>query len=194
MSRLYFTIDKLGGRNFYAPMIQTALPDGWVMPLREGAESSEYRVEGLKVPVHIAVRPAPSQIKWHGARFDAEQVPGEVLMKQFNSYWLTHVPGLTPTAGIQWMRAGSSRRYACLPKSGLPKNWSGEKIVKSRSTLVCSSSARWKLAVVFREVQRRHHDVIIGHSLGGQAGRQEVQIAIDPSATTSHFRRPTRTR
>ena len=28
-------IDKQGGRNFYAPWVSTALPDGWVMPIHE---------------------------------------------------------------------------------------------------------------------------------------------------------------
>ena len=33
---LIFAVDKLGGRNFYGPMLQQAFPDGWVHALREG--------------------------------------------------------------------------------------------------------------------------------------------------------------
>ncbi len=33
---LVFLIDKLGGRNYYAAMIQQAFPDGWVVAEREG--------------------------------------------------------------------------------------------------------------------------------------------------------------
>ena len=36
------TADKLGGRNYYAPLIQQAFPDGWVRAERESARC--YRV------------------------------------------------------------------------------------------------------------------------------------------------------
>jgi hypothetical protein len=93
-------IDKQGGRNFYAPWISTAIPDGWVMPVREGALVSEYQVLGLGREVRLVFRP----------RADSEALPvalasmlakylREVLMRQFNRFWVGHVPGLKPTAG-----------------------------------------------------------------------------------------------
>jgi hypothetical protein len=93
-------IDKQGGRNFYAPWISTAIPDGWVMPVREGALVSEYQVLGLGREVRLVFRP----------RADSAALPvalasmlakylREVLMRQFNRFWLGHVPGLKPTAG-----------------------------------------------------------------------------------------------
>ena len=95
-----FVIDKQGGRNYYAPLIQTALPDCWVMPRRESADVSEYTLLGLGREVGLVFRP----------RADSESLPvalasmlakylREVFMRQFNRYWLGHVPGLKPTAG-----------------------------------------------------------------------------------------------
>src|SRR5438445_317914 len=52
-----FVIDKQGGRNYYAPLIQTALPDGWVTPLRESADVSEYTILGLGREVLLVFRP-----------------------------------------------------------------------------------------------------------------------------------------
>ena len=97
---VHFTIDKLGGRNFYAAMIQTAIPDGWVTIIKESAESSEYHIHGLKVPVHITIRPrAESEQMTVALASMLSKYLREVFMKQFNAYWLTHLPGLTPTAG-----------------------------------------------------------------------------------------------
>jgi len=97
---LEFVIDKHGGRNFYAPMVQTAFPDGWVTPLIESADESAYRIDGLKRNVSLTFVP----------RADSESLPvalasmaakylREVFMRQFNRFWQQHVPDLEPTAG-----------------------------------------------------------------------------------------------
>ena len=101
-------IDKQGGRNYYAPWISAALPDGWVTPIRESALVSEYQVLGLGRDVRLVFHP----------RADSEALPvalasmiakylREVFMRQFNRFWLGHVPGLKPTAGYP----GDSRRF-----------------------------------------------------------------------------------
>lgn len=95
-----FLCDKIGGRNFYAAMLQEAFPTGWVMPERESADESRYRIEMLDRPVTITFRP----------RADGDSVAvalasmlckylREVCMRQFNRFWATHVPGIVPTAG-----------------------------------------------------------------------------------------------
>ena len=97
---LLFLCDKQGGRNFYAAMVQQAFPDGWVVPEKEGAAESRYRVDGLDRPVAVTFRP----------RADGDSVAvalasmvckylREVCMRQFNRFWQRHVPGLSPTAG-----------------------------------------------------------------------------------------------
>lgn len=92
--------DKLGGRNYYAALVQQAFPDGWVVAEVESAAESRYRVEQLDRPVTVTFRP----------RADGDSVAvalasmlckylREVCMRQFNRFWATHVPGLAPTAG-----------------------------------------------------------------------------------------------
>jgi ribonuclease HII len=92
--------DKQGGRNYYAALVQQAFPDGWVVAEVESAAESRYRVEQLARPVTVTFRP----------RADGDSVAvalasmlckylREVCMRQFNRFWATHVPGLTPTAG-----------------------------------------------------------------------------------------------
>jgi hypothetical protein len=92
--------DKQGGRNFYAPLLQGAFADGWVVTEAEGATESRYRVEGIGREMTVTFRP----------RADAESLPvalasmtakylREVSMMQFNAYWQKHQPGLAPTAG-----------------------------------------------------------------------------------------------
>ena len=97
---LHFFIDKHGGRNSYAAMIQHALPEGVVLAEQEGSLRSTYRVVGLKRDVRLTFQP----------RADAEhfcvalasmtaKYLRERLMQEFNRFWLAQVPGLKPTAG-----------------------------------------------------------------------------------------------
>ena len=95
-----FLCDKLGGRNFYAGMLQEAFPNGWIVPEKESALESRYRIELLDRPVTVIFRP----------RADGDSVAvalasmlckylREVFMRQFNRFWARHVPGIAPTAG-----------------------------------------------------------------------------------------------
>jgi len=95
-----FLCDKHGGRNYYAAMLQEAFPKGWIVPERESADESRYRVELLECPVTVIFRP----------RSDAESIAvalasmlckylREICMRQFNRFWAAHVPGIRPTAG-----------------------------------------------------------------------------------------------
>ena len=103
-----FFCDKLGGKNYYASLVQEAFPDGWVIAEKESAAESRYRVERLDRPVTVVFRP----------RADAESVAvalasmlakylREVCMRQFNRFWARHVPGIQPTAGYP----GDARRF-----------------------------------------------------------------------------------
>lgn len=95
-----FACDKQGGRNFYAPMIQEAFPGGWVVPECEGANESRYRVELLPRPVSVTFRPrADGDSAAVAVASVLCKYLREVCMRQFNSFWARHVPGLAPTAG-----------------------------------------------------------------------------------------------
>lgn len=95
-----FVVDKQGGRNFYAPMIQTAIPDGWVVAECEGAAESAYRIEGLGREVRLVFKPRAERdcLPVALASMLAKYLR-EAFMRQFNRYWLRHVPGIAPTAG-----------------------------------------------------------------------------------------------
>jgi hypothetical protein len=99
-SPVLVTCDKLGGRNFYGPILQEAFPDGWPVAEVEGAAESRYRILNLGRDVTVSFKP----------RADGENVcvalasmlakyVREVCMKQFNNFWAKHVPGIKPTAG-----------------------------------------------------------------------------------------------
>jgi hypothetical protein len=121
-SPIVFLCDKLGGRNFYAAMLQHAFPDGWVSAVCESAAESRYRIANLGRDIEVVFRP----------RADAESVSvalasmlakylREVCMIQFNAFWRKHVPELEPTAGYP----GDAKRffYAIRPameKLGIP--------------------------------------------------------------------------
>ncbi len=97
---LHFFVDKHGGRNTYAALIQHALPDGVVIVRQEGMARSVYQVQGLGREMTLTFQP----------RADAEhfcvalasmtaKYLREVLMLEFNAFWQRYVPGLKPTAG-----------------------------------------------------------------------------------------------
>ena len=67
---------------------------------RESAEESRYRVELLSREVTITFRPrADGDSAAVALASMACKYLREVCMRQFNRFWLTHVPGLKPTAG-----------------------------------------------------------------------------------------------
>jgi len=92
--------DKQGGRTFYAPVLAAAFPAGWVVTERETADESRYRVENLGRPVRVAFRPRADAGSVSVALASmACKYTREVFMRQFNRFWIGHVPGLKPTAG-----------------------------------------------------------------------------------------------
>lgn len=93
-------IDKHGGRNTYAAMLQDALGGGLVVAEREGREQSVYRVVGLSRDVRLTIQPRADVDHFCVALASmASKYLREVLMQDFNAYWQRHVPGLKPTAG-----------------------------------------------------------------------------------------------
>lgn len=97
---LAFFIDKHGGRNTYAAMIQHALPDGIVFTLQEGLARSAYRVHGLGRAVQLTFQPrADSEHLCVALASMASKYLREVLMLEFNRFWQEHVADLKATAG-----------------------------------------------------------------------------------------------
>ena len=105
---IWFFVDKHGGRNNYAAMLQSALTDGMVVAFEEGRERSVYRVMGMKREVRLTFQPrADAEHFCVSLASMVSKYVREMLMKEFNQFWQTHLPELKPTAGYP----GDAVRY-----------------------------------------------------------------------------------
>lgn len=97
---LAFFIDKHGGRNTYAAVIQHALPDGIVLTEQESMARSVYRIHGPERGVRLLFQPrADAEHLCVALASMASKYLREVLMLEFNRFWREHIPELKPTAG-----------------------------------------------------------------------------------------------
>jgi hypothetical protein len=121
---LHFFVDKHGGRNCYAAMLQDAMQEGMVVAVEEGPNRSTYRVLGSAPAVTVTFQPRADAEHFCVALASmASKYLRELLMLEFNRFWQTHVPGLKPTAGYP----GDAARYlegirSALEKLGLPES------------------------------------------------------------------------
>jgi hypothetical protein len=103
-----FFVDKHGGRNTYAAMLQHAIPDGMVIAHQESSNRSAYSVLGLDREVRLVFQPRADAEHFCVALASmVSKYLRELLMLEFNRFWETHVPGLRPTAGYP----GDSARF-----------------------------------------------------------------------------------
>jgi ribonuclease HII len=101
-------IDKHGGRNHYAALLQDAIGDGMVMAIEESSELSRYRVLGLKREMAVMFQPRADAEHFCVALASmVSKYIRELLMMDFNDFWRLAVPGLKPTAGYP----GDSSRF-----------------------------------------------------------------------------------
>lgn len=97
---IHVFVDKHGGRNTYAAMLQHAVEEGMVIACQEGALCSRYQVLGLERDVFITFQPrADSEHLCVALASMASKYLRELFMLEFNRFWLEKVPGLAPTAG-----------------------------------------------------------------------------------------------
>jgi ribonuclease HII len=97
---LRFAVDKHGGRNCYAALIQHGLQRGMVAVLEEGMERSAYRVHGLGRETQVVFQPrAESEHLCVALASMVSKYVRELCMTEFNRFWRVRVPGLKPTAG-----------------------------------------------------------------------------------------------
>jgi ribonuclease HII len=96
----FFLVDKHGGRNCYAGILQQTLPEGFVLVQEEGSKRSVYTVLGLKRQLRLVVEPRADRRHFCVALASmVSKYLRELLMLEFNRFWQQHVPGLKPTAG-----------------------------------------------------------------------------------------------
>jgi ribonuclease HII len=97
---LAFFIDKHGGRNNYAAILQHALPDAMIVCRREGAAQSCYAALGLRREMRFTFEPRADSSHFCVALASmVSKYLREALMGEFNRFWQTHLPALKPTAG-----------------------------------------------------------------------------------------------
>ena len=100
--------DMQGGKRYYAPMLQAVFANGWVHTLLESAEESCYHIDGLGGDTEVRFCPRADSASLAVAMASiAAKYTREILMRQFNRYWQTHVPGLKSTAGYP----GDAKRF-----------------------------------------------------------------------------------
>jgi ribonuclease HII len=93
-------IDKHGGRNTYAAMLQDALCEGMVLAHEECMARSVYSVHGLGRDVRLTFQPRADAEHFCVALASmVSKYIRELLMLEFNQYWQGKVEGLKPTAG-----------------------------------------------------------------------------------------------
>ncbi|HEY2785468.1 MAG TPA: hypothetical protein VGJ05_10885 [Fimbriiglobus sp.] len=98
--RIVVSCDKLGGRNFYGPILAAAFPDGWPVAEKESASESRYRILNLDREITVSFKPrADGESMCVALASMFAKYIREVCMKQFNAFWAKHVPGIKPTAG-----------------------------------------------------------------------------------------------
>lgn len=93
-------VDRHGGRAFYAPLLQRACPDAFVVVDREEGGRSDYRLlsGGARLSVSFRERADGSAFEVALASMFSKYTR-ELFMVLFNRYWCAFDPGLRPTAG-----------------------------------------------------------------------------------------------
>ena len=101
-----FMIDKHGGRNCYYAILQEAMGEDMVVAHEEGMNRSVYSVCGREVRFTFQPR-ADAEHFCVAVASMASKYLRELLMLEFNQFWLSHLPDLKPTAGYP----GDSARF-----------------------------------------------------------------------------------
>jgi hypothetical protein len=115
---VHFLVDKHGGRNNYAALVQHALCEGMVVAHEESMERSHYSVLGLKRPVGLTFQPRADAEHFCVALASmVSKYLREILMREFNGFWQALVPGLKPTAGYP----GDAARFFAHIRPVLPR-------------------------------------------------------------------------
>src|SRR5262249_16858042 len=97
---LAFFIDKHGGRNNYAAVLQHALPDAMIVAREESAGRSVYSALGLERDIRFTIQPRADIEHFCVALASmVSKYVGEALMAEFNGFWQRHIAELKPTAG-----------------------------------------------------------------------------------------------
>jgi ribonuclease HII len=109
---IWFVVDKHGGRNTYAALLQATISEGFVAAETEGMDQSRYHVIGLGREVRFTFQPRADSRQFCVAMASMiSKYLREIFMLEFNRYWQEQIPGLEPTAGYP---GDAARFYAAM--------------------------------------------------------------------------------
>jgi hypothetical protein len=97
---IHVTMDRHGGRRYYARILAGAFPMTSIETLEESPGASRYRLHRAAAPLDLTVRDrcetwsVPTALASMAAKYVRE-----LHMRQLNAYFQSLVPGLRPTAG-----------------------------------------------------------------------------------------------
>ena len=100
-------LDKHGGRNRYAALLQHHFDACWIQPTAEGRAESRYEWQHGDALVEAVFRTRCEELLPTALASMTAKYHRELAMRAFNAYWAERVPGLKPTAGY----FGDSRRF-----------------------------------------------------------------------------------
>ena len=97
---ILLTADRQGGRQYYAPLLETAFPFRRIEPLEETPERSTYRFgDGNRQVVMTFAVSADAEAAPVSLASMFSKYVRELFMHMFNAFWSARQEGLRPTAG-----------------------------------------------------------------------------------------------
>ena len=100
-------LDKHGGRNRYAALVQHHFPESWIETVSEGRAASRYRWRHGEQSVEAIFRVGCEELLPTALASMTAKYHRELAMRAFNAFWTARLPALRPTAGYP----GDSRRF-----------------------------------------------------------------------------------
>jgi hypothetical protein len=97
--RIVVHCDKHGGRNRYAPVLQTVFPDVLPTIVREARQQSVYRWGPSTRRIEMRFTAKGESALCTALASMISKYLRELAMLGFNSFWSKHVSGIRPTAG-----------------------------------------------------------------------------------------------
>lgn len=97
--RLLICLDKHGGRNHYAALVQHHFPDSWIEPVSENRSRSCYRWTHEGAPIEAVFRIGGEEWLPTALASMTAKYHRELAMRAFNAFWTERLPELRPTAG-----------------------------------------------------------------------------------------------
>ena len=126
---VYLTVDRHGGRKFYAGLLDIVFPDAGIAVLRETDDESAYRLEGRDgrcMFVRFVVRAEGVDSSVALSSMWAKYVR-ELFMGLFNDYWLSRAGSVKPTAGY-WV--DGERFVADLRAAGVVSDADAQRLIR----------------------------------------------------------------